>query len=149
MGNGVYVTLPGGLSQQELDDIESELRDAGLDVLSIEAATERIFGIDDAIFAGLIVAALHGFFEGFGDEAGKDAYKGLKKLVRRVAAKTHRGDDGVVILQDQQSGVRADLTPRLDDEAYSALFELDFESFTGTSGTLVWDSGAREWRQID
>ncbi len=52
-----------------------------------------------------------------------------------------------MVLQDQQSRARADLTPELDDAAYRALFELDFDALK--EGTLTSDNSAGRWRQGD
>jgi hypothetical protein len=145
MGIAAYVTVPGAASGEELDAMAAELRAAGLEFDRIEAGEQRLTGVEELLFVVIVVPSLRGFFTGFAEEAGKDAYKALKRLVSRVSGKGRRRSDGVVVLQDQQTNARADLTPQLDDAAYSALFELDFGSLQ--EGTLVWDPAAGQWRQ--
>lgn len=144
MGIAAYVTVPGAASGEELEAMAAELRAAGLEFDRIEAGEQRVTGVEEILFVVIVVPALRGFFTGFAEEAGKDAYKALKQLVSRVARKGRRKKDGVVVLQDQQARVRADLTPELDDAAYSALFELDFDALQ--EGTLAWDRAAGQWR---
>ncbi|MFL5782822.1 MAG: hypothetical protein ACJ760_16010 [Thermoleophilaceae bacterium] len=144
MGIAAYVTVPGAASGDELEAMAAELRAAGLEFDRIEAGEERLTGVEEILSVVVVVPSLSGFFTGFAEEAGKDAYKALKRLVSRVAGKGRRTDDGVVVVQDQQTRARADLTPQLDDAAYSALFELDFDALQ--EGTLAWDGAAGRWR---
>lgn len=145
MGIEAYVTVPRAVSQSELEAITSELRSAGLEFDEPAAAERRITGVEEFVFVVAISTSLHGFFKRLGEEAGSDAYKALKGLVARLRAKAGAPEDGIVIVQDQRSQIRVDLTPELSDAAYRALLELDFEDLS--EGTLTWDDPAGIWTQ--
>jgi hypothetical protein len=145
MGTAAYVTVPRSAGEQELEAVASELRSVGLEFGEIETGPERFTGIEETLLLAIVVTSLHGFLTGLADEAGKDAYTSLKRLVGRLAAGAHREKSSVVVLQDQRTRARADLTPQLEDAAYRALFDLDFDALE--DGMLLWDSTAKGWRQ--
>ena len=148
MGIEALVTVPRPASEDELAALAAELRGAGLEFEDPEAEPQRFTGVEETLFVVVVVVpTLKGFFMGLGQEAGRDAYKGLKRLVSRLRSIARREHDGVVVVQDQQSRARADLTPELDDAAYRALFELDFDALK--DGRLTWNAAAQRWRQGD
>lgn len=142
MAISAYVTIPRAATPQELAALTAELTDAGLTFEPLTATGERITGAEIVIVA-IAVASLNTFFKRLGDEAGKDAYKALKRRITRIRGTTSNPNQGVIVLQDQPSEARLDLTPQLDDNAYQALLELDFT--TVPAGTLTWDPETGSW----
>jgi hypothetical protein len=145
MGIKAYVTVPRAASATELDALASELRAAGLEFDEPEGGEQRVTGVEEALFLVVVVTTLNAFFRRIGDEAGKDAYEVLKRHVSRLRATAGDAKDGIVVLQDQCTRARADLTAQLDDAAYRGLFELDFDALE--AGTLTWDGATGTWSQ--
>ena len=78
---------------------------------------------------------------GAGDEAGRDGWKGLKRLITGLyeARRASRAPQGGVTLKDSEPRVEIQLPPDLPDEAYRRLWEmrtqllLSRESSSGTT----------------
>jgi hypothetical protein len=140
-----HITVPRAASDDELAALTAELDDAGLEFEPLTSEGERLTGIEVLVVA-VIVTSLHGFFHRIGDEAGKDAYKAIKQRIRKLRATTGQPDEGTIVMQDQASRARLDLSPELDDAAYRALLELDFAALG--PGTLHWDAAAGRWAGI-
>ncbi len=141
MPTPAYITVLGEASDDELAAMAGELRSAGLEVKELEAEPERFTGVEETVFAIVVVTSMKGFF----DELGKDAYRGLKAHLSRLRATARGAENATVVLQDQLSNARADLTAGLDDPAYAALVELDFDALE--PGVLTWDTAAQRWIQ--
>lgn len=96
-----------------------------------------------------IVVPLGAFFTSFMTEAGKDAYKALKRLIHRlsIAAARRRGstapDDRTIILRDAGSGLTIMLEETLSDKAYQQLLTMTLPSLPhGYSlDRLLWFRG--------
>jgi len=80
-----------------------------------------------------------------GDEAGRDGWKGFKRVIGRLyeARKDSPAPRGGVTLRELD-GVTIQLPPDLPDEAYRRLFEIE-ELRAPLSGVLRWDDTAKEW----
>ena len=111
MGVSASVTVPGELSSEETSLLMSELRAVGLDVDEIDTGASRVIGIDDALIVAVLVVPISAFFHELGKRAGADAYNGLKHLVSRLRGSRSHGGQGIVVLQDQNSGARVDMAP--------------------------------------
>jgi hypothetical protein len=88
------------------------------------------------------------FLAGFADEAGRDGWKGLKKLITglytaRQASPAPRG--GVTLREE--GGIQILLPPDLPDQAYRRLYEIEDLS-APLSGFLRWDSEAQDWTDV-
>jgi hypothetical protein len=140
-----YITVPRAASANELAALTDELYEAGLEFEPLASDVERLTGVEVLVVA-VIVTSLHAFFRRIGDDAGKDAYKAIKERIRKFRATTGQPDEGIIVMQDQASLARLDLSPELDDAAYRALLELDFATLG--PGTLHWDAAAGRWTRI-
>lgn len=72
---------------------------------------------------------------GFADEAGRDGWKGLKRLITELykARKASRAPQGGVTLKEE-GGIQVLLPPDLPDQAYRRLYEIEDLS------APLWDS---------
>ena len=86
---------------------------------------------------------------GAGDEAGRDAWKGLKMLITGLyeARRASRAPQGGVSLRDSTSEIEIQLPPDLPDAAYRRLCEI--ENLTAPlSGILRWDNDQQDWTDV-
>jgi hypothetical protein len=81
-----------------------------------------------------------------GTEAGKDGWKALKQLVKRLyeARRASRAPQGGVDLKDPDTGPEIRLPPHLPDLAYRRLYEIE-NPHAPLSGILIWDGEAQAW----
>jgi hypothetical protein len=103
----------------------------------------------EIVAAGAVTKFLWAAAAGAGDEAGRDAWQGLKRLITSLheARKASRAPQGGVTIRDPESGVVIQLGSDLPDEAYRLLYEI--ETFSAPlSGILRWDSKAQDWKDV-
>lgn len=86
---------------------------------------------------------------GAGDEAGRDGWKGLKKLIAGLyeARRASRAPQGGVSLRDSGSKVEIQLPPDLPDAAYRRLCEIENPT-APLSGILKWDNDLQDWTDV-
>jgi len=86
---------------------------------------------------------------GAGDEAGRDAWKGLKWLVAGLyeARRSSQSPQGGVSIRDSETGVEIQLPPGLPDQAYVRIVQIATPS-APLSGILRWDEDAQDWRDV-
>ncbi|GAA2082210.1 hypothetical protein GCM10009801_41780 [Streptomyces albiaxialis] len=131
------------------EDLVETLAGYGLALRTRRVLAHR--GPSELQWAVLIALPLHGFLTGLGTEAVKDAYAGLKGLVRRVlrsGAAAAEGEPALesrpLVLQDAASGLRVVLEADLPSEAYEQLVGLDLTRFR--QGPLHYDRARGRWR---
>jgi len=88
------------------------------------------------------------FFTAVAAKAGEDAYRGLKKLVRRLydARKASKFRTGRVVLMDIDSGRSFTLPPEPSDEAWHQLSTAGPDDFAAS--VFRWDRETGEWQEI-
>jgi hypothetical protein len=93
----------------------------------------------------LLDKTIGSFFQGFGTEAGKDAYPAVKTWVKEVfEARRGSGDgSGSLRLRDTDH-TTLDLHNSLPDEALDALRTVEWEKVRGDY--LTWNGERGEWR---
>jgi hypothetical protein len=86
---------------------------------------------------------------GAGDEAGRDAWKGLKWLVTTLydARRSSQSPQGGVSISDQEAGVEIQFPPDLPDLAYIRITQMESPS-APLSGILRWDNDAQDWTDV-
>jgi len=86
---------------------------------------------------------------GAGDEAGRDAWKGLKWLVAALyeARRSSQSPQGGVSISDQETGVEIQFPPGLPDRAYIRIVQIESPS-APLSGILRWDDDAQDWTDV-
>lgn len=99
--------------------------------------------------AWTIVKFLGAAAAGAADEAGRDAWKWLKRLNTGLyeARKASRAPQGGVTLKDPEEGIEILLPPDLPDLAYRRLFEIE-NPCAPLSGILKWDNDAQDWKDV-
>ncbi|MDQ3933797.1 MAG: hypothetical protein M3340_04110 [Actinomycetota bacterium] len=93
----------------------------------------------------LLGISFKAFADGFFGRYGENAADALREFVRELREarrlSTH-ADDGWIMVDDGDD-TEVMLAGDLPEEAYHALFDLDWPSYTG--GMLIWDEDTREW----
>ena len=85
------------------------------------------------------------FFSTVGKEAGRDAYKGIRRLTSRLFG-ARRNSNGSVELWDDNARTHIILIADLPEEAYEQLAQEGLEQLKG--GYWTWDSNLKEWRRL-
>jgi len=138
------VLMDESASTEDVLAVEEAFRDAGLAVVVRPAIGRK--GVGDFPWIVMFTVPLTAFLTAFAAEAGKEAYAGLKNLVRSIwSARTRRtGPPGSCIIVDERTGVWIHLKPDIPNEAYQALAEIDLESMEPPA-VLVYDDNTRRW----
>lgn len=85
------------------------------------------------------------FFSGMGQEAGKDAYREIRRLIARLYG-ARRDSNGCVEMWDKDTKTHIILTADLPEEAYAKLGKIGFSQLKG--GYWTWDPGLGEWNRM-
>jgi hypothetical protein len=141
------ILLDSSATPEEVGVVREAFTDAGL-TAKVRPSYERR-GTGDLPWVVMVSVPLTAFLTAFAAEAGKDAYKGLKRLVRTIWDKRTKtsGPSGSFTIIDIKSGIWVLLDPDIPDDAYSALSELDLDSLQG-SGVLKYDKNQEGWVQL-
>ncbi len=99
----------------------------------------------------IVISATTGTFlvsaaKAFGEEVGKDAWKGLKLLITALyqSRKNSRAPEGEVQFSDPNTRINVHLPAGLPDQAYRRLYEIEHLR-AALSGNLVWKDDAQDW----
>jgi hypothetical protein len=86
---------------------------------------------------------------GAGDEAGRDAWKGLKWLITSLyeARRSSESPQGGVSIDDPEARVEIQFPPGLPDQAYIRIVQIEFPN-APLSGILRWDDNAQDWTDV-
>jgi hypothetical protein len=115
----------------------------------VRRSTDLLPWIIEIIVTGVGARFMWAAAAGAGDEAGRDAWKRLKKLITDLyeARQASRAPQGGVSLRDSGSEVEIQLPPDLPDAAYRRLCEI--ENLTAPlSGILRWDNDLQDWTDV-
>ena len=85
------------------------------------------------------------FFAAVGEEAGKDAYQGIRRLISRLFGARHNSNGSVVLLDDSTK-THIILSADLPEEAYKQLSQKGLAQLKG--GYWTWDSNLEEWSRL-
>ncbi len=115
----VRVVLEAEARDDEVAAVAAAFAEAGIPA-DVRADLERKGAGGDFPWAVIITAQVTAFFTVFVTEAGKDAYKNLKQLIKRLydARKASRFSHGGVTFRDAETGKWITLPPELPDEAW-------------------------------
>jgi len=88
------------------------------------------------------------FFTAVAAEAGKDAYKNLKQLIKRLydARNASKFRTGRVVYIDMDSGKSFTVPPELSDEGWHQLSAAGPDDFAAS--VFRWDRETGEWQEI-
>jgi hypothetical protein len=162
----IHALMDVGASANEVAAVRAVLHEEGFDV-HVEAIVPPQG--EGAYWLVLIAIPPAAFLQAFFSEAGKDAWKRLKRLLEdlKVARGGGAAGSGQIILRrhrpipddiepDQRVAVLMGwigprdteteliLSPDMPDEALRTLFELELNKHRG--GYIFWDDARREWR---
>jgi hypothetical protein len=149
----IEVMLESEITDAERAAVAEVFESAGIKVDVQAAYIRRGVGLFPWIIDITVVAAGGRFMwaalGGAGDEAGRDGWKGLKRLIAGLygARRASRAPQGGVILKDSESKVEIQLPPDLPDEAYRRLWEID-DLTAPLSRILKWDIDVRDWIDV-
>lgn len=147
MGIAVNVILEADPTDDELAAVKAGFREAGFDArVSSDPWAKGAGG--DFPWMVIISVPVGLFIKALAEEAGKDAYKHLKRLVKKLydARKASQFTHGSVIVQDTDTSASATLPPELSEEAWQAVAEVSFEGLPGA--TYRWNSETGEWQEL-
>ncbi len=84
--------------------------------------------------------------QGAGDEAGRDAWRALMRLIKAIyeARESSQSSQGSVSIRIAGPPVEIPLPPELPEVAYQRLFEIE-DPRARLSGILMWDNEAQAW----
>ena len=127
------VLLDSSAPVEDVDTVRGAFNDAGLKV-TVRPSFERKSITEGLPWVVLITIPITAFLSAFAAAAGRDAYKGLKKLVRTIWTKRAKtsGSSGSFTIIDSKSRVWLQLHPDIPSDAYIALAK--FDGFTARTG---------------
>jgi hypothetical protein len=131
-------------TRAELDAIDPAFRHAGVPVEADAALERRSTGALPWVISVVLGAPIATFFTTIAAEAGKDAYRPIKRWAVELLAA--RQGDGSTAVQDTD-GTRLVLDSRLPEEALTALSDLDWSKFQ-QGGDIHWSKSRREWLDV-
>ena len=101
------------------------------------------------IFVGVAVGTfMKAALQGAGDEAGRDAWRALMRLIKAIYEARHsRASRGSVSIRIVDPPVEIPLPPDLPEHAYQRLFEIE-NPRARLSGILMWDNEAQAWVDV-
>lgn len=140
MNNG-EASVDVNVDPDELAEVEAALRAIGFDGPVTPSIAFRSLGtLPWVLMFSLPVTA---FLTSFFGAVGNDAWKAFKNFVTRVQrARPNR--QGSIEFRSHNSSPSLTIPEGLPDEAYRALFDLDFDAFEG-SAVIYWDAERSEW----
>ena len=143
----VDVLLDSGASAAEVTAVTDVLRNDGMEG-SVEAALSSR-GVGEfpwvIILLGPVAVFFSAFLTGFGQEAGRDTYQGLRRLVSSLF-RARRSSNGSVTLLDENTRTHIVLTADLPEESYRQLAEMSLEQLKG--GYWTWDPKLDRWSRL-
>ena len=141
----VAVSVEAYADPDEMAAVAAALAEAGISAEVTENFEWRGAG-GDYPWLVVIAAPFAPFFASIANQAGKDAYKALKRLVVRIheARKASSRPNGSLTLVDETTGTWVALPPDLPDEAWQLLPEAQLTDLP--SGSLRWDPQTLQWQ---
>ena len=143
----VDVLLDSGATAAEVTAVTDVLRNEGMEG-SVEAALSSR-GVGEfpwvIILLGPVAVFFSAFLTGFGQEAGRDTYQGLRRLISRLC-RARRSTNGSVSLSDKDTRTEIVLVDDLPEEAYRQLAEKSLEELKG--GYWTWDPKLGRWSRL-
>ena len=143
----IDILLDSYASASEIDAVEAVAREEGI-LGSVQAnLSSRFIGESQwVIYLSVPIGIIfYKFFGTIGEEAGKDAYQGIRRLISRLFG-ARRNTNGCVELRDDNTRTHIILTGDLPEEAYSQLAYKGLRQLKG--GYWTWDSKLKEWRRL-
>jgi hypothetical protein len=136
------VTIDRGASQEELEGVAEAFREVGVEA-SVRAGYVQMSELPPWMVMAFL--PLTAFLTALGAELGKDAYKRLGNLIKRLREARARSKQppGNIILEDSETKIQIVLSLDLSDEALEALFRLDTKSLP--SGPVSFDTERGKW----
>lgn len=140
----IEVLLEDSASTEDVVAVEEVFRDAGLAAVVKPAIGRK--GVGDFPWVVMFTVPLTAFLTAFAAAAGKDAYAGLRNLVRSIwSTRTQAtGPSGSCIIVDKGTRVWIHLKPGIPNKAYHALAEIDLESLEPPAA-LIYNDNTGQW----
>jgi len=140
------VAIERSASADELADVRAAFADAGLNA-SVRASIEFKSAESDAIASLLVIGPITAFLSAFAGAAGKDAYHALKTFVARAGRRRHRPNTSLWLQDSTGTHIDVVVGPDLPDNAYRAIFELDFTSLP-SGASVHYDEQIGKWMNV-
>ncbi|MCY3801559.1 MAG: hypothetical protein OXG46_08255 [Chloroflexi bacterium] len=140
----IEIVLDAEALPREVAAIEEIARDEG--IRGPVSATLFHKSLDELPWAIYLLAPVSLFFSAFltrvGNEAGRDAYQAVRRLVCRLCA-ARRNKRGSLTVRDSDTFTHIALRPDLPEEAYRQLSQMGPEQLEG--GYWMWDFEKNQW----
>lgn len=147
MGIAVNVILEADPTDDELAAVTASFREAGFDPrVSSDPRAKGAGG--DYPWMVIISVPVGLFIKALVEEAGKDAYKHLERLVKRLydARKASKFTHGSVLIEDTDTSASATLQPEVSEEVWQALAEVSFEGLPEATYRRNPETG--DWQEL-
>jgi hypothetical protein len=148
----VEVSLESGAADAECFAVAEVFESAGIRAVVrgdlIRRSADLAPWLIEITAAWTIAKFLGAAAAGFADEAGRDAWKGLKRLITGLykAREASQAPEGEVTLKEE-AVIKILLPSDLPDQAYRRLYEIEDLS-APLSGILRWDNDAQDWTDV-
>lgn len=143
----IDITLDSDASDSEMDAIKAVMREEGIQGSVRATWSNRSFG--EAPWIICLSAPLGVFFYRFfatlGEEAGKAAYRGIRRLISRLFG-TRRNSNGCIELWDDSTRTHIIFVDNLPEKAYMQLAQIGLEQLKG--GYWTWDVKDEKWTRL-
>ena len=143
----IDILLESDASDSEVAAVKAVAREEGIHGSVQTTWSSR--GLEESPWVICLLAPFGVFFSAFfstvGKEAGRDAYRGIRRLTSRLFG-ARRNSNGSVELWDDNTRTHIILTADLPEEAYAQLAQKGLEQLKG--GYWTWDSNLKEWRRL-
>jgi hypothetical protein len=140
----VEVHLDDEATQAEVEAVERAFRKAGYDTQPEASVGRKSLELLPWVIYVTVGGTILSFFQGFGSEAGKDAWHAVKRWAREIwdAREGAGNGSGSIVLRDSEHS-NVVLSNNIPDAALDALRDLDWSEHRG--GYLVWNDERGEW----
>ena len=140
----IDIVLEMGASPDEVADVEEVLRKEGIRG-TVRASHIRL-SVGELPWVIFLSASFFVFYveflRGAGQEAGRDAWKGLRKLVSHLYG-ARRNKRGSITIRTTDKLTIISLQDDLPEEAYKQLAQIASDRLKG--GNWIWDSDQNRW----
>jgi hypothetical protein len=145
----VEVSLDEHATGAEVEEIEQIFDEAGTPAI-VRASIRRRAAIELPwiVYVALPVAItlatfLRAFAAGFGDETGRDAWRGLKALITRTSEVRRGASDRDGVIELEHGSQTIILTDRIPDEGLRQVADGELPD----GGYFVWDAESESWKR--
>jgi hypothetical protein len=146
--NEAEIFWPASLPTDAMLDGAATLRDSGIETTCRIQPVRR--GVGLSVLVLLTTTALEPFLKVFFEQAGREAWRGLQRFVRRLTGDDESDDAAArpeaVVFESSATGAQFVFTAGLPVSAFQQAIELD----PGDGpGRWTWDAAQQKWMRFE